>query len=114
MTPEEYVKEKLQDLGKAVDDQIPVNYGFVLLVFPFGSGGLMQYVANCGRADATQMMREWIAVTDEKTYGTDQEESPTGFDLWWAAQNKRWHEGNAVQSVKQWCYDAYVAGRAEV
>ena len=36
MTPEEYVKEKLQDLGKAIDDQIPIDYGFVLLVFSFG------------------------------------------------------------------------------
>src|SRR5260221_11977923 len=103
MTPEEYVKDKVQDLAKHIDDQIPVNYGFILLVFPTGPQGVMQYVANCERSDAVQLMYEWIAVTSERTYGTEQEESgEDGFDRWRRNQNVRWNQGSPEGSAQQW------------
>jgi hypothetical protein len=118
MTTEEYIKDKLQDLGKAVDDQIPPDYGFILLVFPFGQvDGIMQYIANCKREDAVQAMREWIAVT-EKTYATDQgEQGKEGFLRWYELHLQR-HRGAYRQElppaeIERWCYDAYMAGRAE-
>jgi hypothetical protein len=118
ITPEEYIKDKLQDLGKAVDDQIPVNYGFILLVFPFGPDGIMQYVSNCRRLDALQSMREFIARNEEADYGTDIGEKGTeGFEAWFeqelirnAPQGKVTAE--ALKNLMGWCYDAYMAGRA--
>jgi hypothetical protein len=118
MTPEEYVKDKLQDLGKAVDDQIPVNYGFILLVFPFGSDeGIMQYVSNCQRLDALQSMREFIARNEEADFGSDIGEKGTEhFEAWFNQQiirnaPKGQVTAEALKNLMGWCYDAYMAGR---
>lgn len=117
MTPEEYIKDKLQDLGKAVDDQIPVDYGFILLVFPFGPDGVTQYVANCNRGDALQLMREFIARTTETNYATDiGDQGMEPFEAWWKAQLQRRHDWVAntktadLLDLRNWCYDAYMAG----
>jgi hypothetical protein len=116
MTPEEYIKDKLQDLGKAIDDQIPVNYGFILIVSPFGPDGMMQYVSNCNRLDALQSMREFIARNKEADFDTDIGHKGTeSFEAWWKAQCERvpFPYGVNPAEAKQYAYDAYMAGRAE-
>jgi hypothetical protein len=112
MTNEEYISDKLQEMGRYVDGQIPINYAFVLLVFPFGPDGVIQYVANADRGDVVQVMREWIAMIDEQTYGTDQgDAAKEPFDRCWAAEIRRLSDRQ--QTVRQIAYDAFVAGMSQ-
>jgi hypothetical protein len=69
------------------------------LVFPFGPEGMIQ-------------LREWIAMIDEQTYGTNQGEAAKApFDRWWAAELARL--SNRQQSVRHIAYDAFVAGMSQ-
>lgn len=114
MTDEEYVKDKLRDLARHIDGQIPMEHGFILLVFPYGPGGSMQYIANARRLDAIQAMREWIAKnTDDAIFATDAENKGTeGFDTWFAQQLLRYPEEAVGPEVKRWLYDAWFAGKS--
>lgn len=116
MTDEEYVRDKLKDLARHIDGQIPLEHGFILLVFPFGPEGTLQYIANGRRLDAIQAMREFIAKnTDDETFGTDApEKSIEGFEAWFAQQQVR-HSDEPVghDSMKRFLYDAWVAGKAD-
>jgi hypothetical protein len=70
MTSEEQddakVRRDLQALGRQVDHQLPYGWGFVVLAFPYGVGGRMNYVANAQRADVVRAMYEFIEATKEK------------------------------------------------
>jgi hypothetical protein len=70
VTPQEQEDAKvvrdLQALGRHVDRQLPYGWGFVLLAFPFGAGGRMNYVANAERADVVRVMYEFIEASREK------------------------------------------------
>ena len=55
---EEYIKRKLQVWAADLEDQLPKKHGFVLLVFPFGPEGMMQYVSNGRREDVLQALPE--------------------------------------------------------
>jgi len=67
MTPQEQedqkVRSDLQALARHVDKQLPYGWGFVVLAFPFGAGGRMNYVANAERADVVRAMYEFIEAT---------------------------------------------------
>jgi len=67
MTPleqeDEKVRADLQGLAQYVKRQLPSNWGFVILAFPFGSGGRMNYVANAERSDVVRTMYEFIEGT---------------------------------------------------
>jgi hypothetical protein len=70
MTPQEEeehkdkeVRANLQRIARQVAIQLPGDWGFVLLAFPFGPGGRMNYVANAGRADIVRAMYEFIEAT---------------------------------------------------
>lgn len=67
MTPEERddakVRADLQALARHVDRQLPYGWGFVVLAFPFGEGGRMNYVANADRPDVVRAMYEFIEAT---------------------------------------------------
>lgn len=110
MTADEYIKDKLRDLARSIDNQIPPEYGFVLLVLPFGEQGVLQYVANCDRLDAIQTMREFIQKT-ERTFGThrgtgeDDEGHLIAFEKWYAQEKRRGHGSDKARS-----YDAFIAG----
>jgi hypothetical protein len=84
MTPEEQedakVRRDLQALGRRVDDQLPYGWGFVVLAFPFGGGGRMNYVANAQRADVVRAMYEFIEATKEKWGGHEPEGSAAAED----------------------------------
>jgi hypothetical protein len=60
------VRADLQALGRHVDHQLPYGWGFVVLAFPFGAGGRMNYVSNAQRADVVRAMYEFIEATKEK------------------------------------------------
>jgi len=60
------VRRDLQALGRHVDAQLPYGWGFVLLAFPFGADGRMNYVANAKREDVVRVMYEFIEATKEK------------------------------------------------
>lgn len=70
MTPQEQedakVVKDLQVLAQHVDAQLPYGWGFVVLAFPFGQGGRMNYVANAERADVVRAMYEFIEATKAK------------------------------------------------
>jgi hypothetical protein len=70
MTPQEQedakVRADLQSLARHVDRQLPYGWGFVVLAFPFGAGGRMNYVANALRVDVVRAMYEFIEATKEK------------------------------------------------
>jgi hypothetical protein len=60
------VREDLQDLASLVDGKLPDKWGFVVLAFPFGGGGRMNYVSNADRPDIVRAMYEFIEATKEK------------------------------------------------
>lgn len=60
------VRRDMQALGRHVDRQLPYGWGFVVLAFPFGAGGRMNYVANAEREDVVRAMYEFIEATKEK------------------------------------------------
>jgi hypothetical protein len=57
------VRADLQALARHVHAQLPYGWGFVLLAFPYGAGGRMNYVANANRADVVRAMYEFIEAT---------------------------------------------------
>jgi len=67
MTPQEKEDEKvradLRALGRHVDKQLPYGWGYVVLAFPFGADGRMNYVANARRPDVVRAMYEFIEAT---------------------------------------------------
>jgi hypothetical protein len=69
MTPKEkedqQVRDKMQTLAQLVDKALPVGWGFVVLAFPFGADGRMNYVANAKRPDVVRAMYEFIEATKE-------------------------------------------------
>jgi hypothetical protein len=108
MEPEDYVKAHMQEWAREIKGRIPPEHGFVLLVFPFGPGGITQYIANADRLDVVQAMREHIAMVTEETFATHQDQKgKEGFDAWWAFQLKR---AQTVTTPRELAYDAFVAG----
>lgn len=57
------VRAKMQQLGRYVDRELPYGWGWIVLAFPFGSGGRMNYVSNAKRPDVVRAMYEFIAAT---------------------------------------------------
>lgn len=74
MTPQERddkkVRANLQALANHVDRQLPFGWGFVVLAFPYGEGGRMNYVSNSKRPDVVRAMYEFIEATKAK-WGKD-------------------------------------------
>jgi len=60
---DETVKGQLQRFGRYIDKDLPYGWGFVLLCFPYGPEGRMNYIANAERADVVRAMYEFIAAT---------------------------------------------------
>ena len=69
---EEQVKEKLQDIGKMIKNELPEGFGFALLSFYFNAEGQLMYVSNAKREDVVKAMEEFIEKTKEN-YGNDTE-----------------------------------------
>ena|SRR5436190_8771198 len=55
------IRERMQEMARAVDDHLPPGYGFIVFAYPFEPGGRMEYCANGQREDCIRAMKEWIA-----------------------------------------------------
>ena len=55
-------KEYLRLAAKAVEDRLPDNHGFILLVAPFGDGKDQRvvYTSNVKREDAINLLKEFL------------------------------------------------------
>lgn len=67
---EEKVKGKMQTIARKVKEELPKNWGFIVLAFEFGEEGLLTYVSNADRKDVVEVMKEFIEKT-EQNYGND-------------------------------------------
>lgn len=116
--PVAYLRDHLQEIGRYIDDQIPEKHFFILFVSAYGEGGILQYVANCRRDDAIQAMREWIAHNSPERYSKHfLDEGAEGFEAWFQQAVKRAEvlsSKSELDVLKRWCYDAYMAGTAEI
>lgn len=60
-----YTRDRMQLIGRLVDEELPQGWGFVVLAFPFGDeAGRLNYVANGAREDVIKVMKEFIAKTE--------------------------------------------------
>lgn len=69
-------KKHANDLAKMIEQNIPKEYGFCLLIFPFGEvenieDNRMQYISNGNREDIVKAMKEWIKKTEDDNFGKD-------------------------------------------
>ena len=60
------VVSDMQKLARFVDSQLPFGWGYVVLAFPFGEGGRMNYISNSKREDVVRSMHEFIEATKAK------------------------------------------------
>ena len=69
---QEMVKSKMQRIATGVEQELPPNFGFVVLAFPFGESGQneLMYVSNSNRDDVIKAMMEFVDKT-KNTYGND-------------------------------------------
>lgn len=69
------VNEKLPEIAKYIENQLPEGYGFVMLGFRFGKhveGDRLLYISNGNRADVAKAMKEWCEKVDnEEKFGKD-------------------------------------------
>lgn len=70
MSDEEIVKRRMQSIARKVDEELPDNFGFVVLAFKFNEKGEMIYVSNANREDVVKSMKEFIEKT-ENSYSND-------------------------------------------
>ena len=70
MNDEEVVKSKMQTIAKKVQEELPSDFGFVVLTFKFNELGQMSYVSNANRENVVIAMKEFIEKT-ENNYGND-------------------------------------------
>lgn len=63
MNDEEIVKRRMQSIARKVDEELPDNFGFVVLAFKFNEKSEMIYVSNANREDVVKSMKEFIEKT---------------------------------------------------
>jgi len=50
----------LQAIAREVSRRVPAHTGFIVLLAPFGSQGVAQFVSNVNKADASKWMAETL------------------------------------------------------
>ena len=58
------LKNKMQDIAKTVESQLPPSYGFIVLTYPHNETGELLYVSNSNRNDVVRAMKEFIKKTE--------------------------------------------------
>ncbi|HET9376405.1 MAG TPA: hypothetical protein VFO40_15635 [Chthoniobacterales bacterium] len=127
---ENEVRANLQALARGIKHSLPEGFVFALLVTTPGHDGTLLYAANIDRADVLQLMREFIAANrEERVWAREmpEVELQEEFEAWWATQRVR--KGISAPSMqadipveerlspldmhlREWCQDAFNAGRA--
>lgn len=57
------IHDRMQEIGQAVDERVPVGYGFIVLVFKFDAPPRTEpilYVSNAKREGVLTSMQEFI------------------------------------------------------
>jgi hypothetical protein len=104
----------MQDIGRKLKKELPQNWGFTLLVASHGDvEGVTLYISSIERADSLQLMREYIAAQrEERNWMREMAdvETPEEFEKWFQLQQERGIMKD--KPLKDWCQDAFIAGRA--
>lgn len=62
-----YTRDRLQELARLIDEELPHKWGFFLMAFPFeDQPGRMNFVSNAKREDTIKLMKEFIAKSENK------------------------------------------------
>lgn len=79
MTPEEDLetKEIMQGIGRFINNFLPPDFGFILMIFKFNEKSRLNYIANCQREDAIKLLKEFIEKT-EKAWAKDRNDGKFG------------------------------------
>jgi hypothetical protein len=93
-------RNELQGIARYVRDRLPEKWGFVILAFPFGALGRLNYVANARREDIVRVMREFITMT-EADFGQHIIESDRDTELGRLRQRVAMLEGKLAAYRKQ-------------
>ncbi len=51
-------EQSMRNIANDVKQHVPEGFGFAVLVFPHGQGGISNYVSNSNREDMIQALRE--------------------------------------------------------
>lgn len=58
---QEDTRRRLNDIAHAVNERLPSNFGFFVMVFPFnGNDQAANYVSNSKREDVIKVMKEFL------------------------------------------------------
>lgn len=110
------VRAGLQELAGNIKGSLPPGFGFVLLVSSSQPGAALLYVSTLDRGDVLQLMREFIATNrEERVWRREMPEVELSeeFEQWWVGQLKRYPGLEQMSAqYKEWCQDAFTAGRA--
>jgi hypothetical protein len=64
------VRDRLQQIARSINEELPEKWGFILLTFPFNDEpGRCNYVSNAQRPDAVKIMKEWIEKSSGENFG---------------------------------------------
>ena len=68
---DENVRDNLQKMAATIDEQIPRDWGFIIMVFPLGDQqGRLNYVSNGKREDVLVMLKKFLKrARNEKNWG---------------------------------------------
>jgi hypothetical protein len=124
MSAEDEVRANLQEIGRGLKKQLPAGFQFVLLVSRMGPDQTLLYLSTVERADAIQVMREFIAVQmEERNWQRERPqldaegglEIEAEFETWWKSQCARVPKLPIkfdLGQLKQWTRDAFKGGRS--
>lgn len=68
---EKIIDNKMQEICKHIDNELPDNCGFILLTYEFNREGRLIYASNTNRDDAANIMKEWLDKVNKENYGKD-------------------------------------------
>jgi hypothetical protein len=57
--PNDEVQEKLRKLARGITEEIPPDWGFVLMAFPLRGGGI-NYISNGKRKHVMKLLRDFV------------------------------------------------------
>lgn len=67
---EEKYERIMEGIARAIDRTLnqtePKQTGFILMLFPFGSGGRCNYISNAEREDVVEMLKEQVRYFEEE------------------------------------------------
>lgn len=69
-SPTTEAQRQMNDIGRAVAERLPKDFGFFVLVFPFSQpagSARAAYISNANREDTIRVMKEWLIRCGHKT-----------------------------------------------